>query len=461
MIWLQLSEIARMAQGRLVGDDSTVESVTTDTRALQPGQLFVALAGPRFDGHDFVAGLDPTQAAGALLAREMRTSLPRVVVDDTLTALQRLAAAWRRQSKATVVALTGSNGKTTVKEMIAAILIEEGEVLATRGNLNNHIGVPLTLLSIRPKHAFAVVEMGANHAGEIAALTAIAKPDIALVTNAGAAHLEGFGSIDGVARAKGEIFAGLGDYGTAVINADDAYADYWRSRVEARTCLTFGLDANADVSARGIDDQTLHLVTPAGDTKIRLALPGRHNVRNALAAAAVAIAAGSGLVSIRTGLEKVTQVRGRLVPREGVHGARLLDDSYNANPGSFAAALEVLIAQPGAHWLVLGDMAELGASGEALHRMVGDLARDSHVARLFALGKLSRAAADAFGAGAAHFESRAALIEALHDALGADASAGINVLIKGSRSMRMEQVVEALLDNGKPRTPGAEHDHAA
>ncbi|MBA2491479.1 MAG: UDP-N-acetylmuramoyl-tripeptide--D-alanyl-D-alanine ligase, partial [Gammaproteobacteria bacterium] len=437
MSWLQLSDIARLAQGRLVGDDSAVASVTTDTRALQPGQLFVALAGPRFDGHDFVAELDPTQAAGALVACEMRTSLPRIVVDDTLTALQRLSAAWRRQSKATVVALTGSNGKTTVKEMIAAILKQEGEVLATRGNLNNHIGVPLTLLSMRPNHAFAVVEMGANHPGEIAVLTAIIDPDIALVINAAAAHLEGFGSIEGVARAKGEIFAGLGDDGAAVINADDAYADYWRSRVGARKCLTFGLDAKADVSARSIDEQDLHVTTPAGDIKIRLSLPGRHNVRNALAAAAVAIAAGASLASIRTGLEKITQVRGRLVPRDGMHGARLLDDSYNANPGSFAAALEVLVAQPGAHWLVLGDMAELGASGEALHRMVGELARDAGVARLFALGALSQAAADAFGTGAAHFDSHAALVEALHDALGAGADNNGTILIKGSRSMCM------------------------
>jgi len=215
------------------------------------------------------------------------------------------------------------------------------------------------------------------------------------------------------------------------------------------------------VSARSIDEQDLHVTTPAGDIKIRLSLPGRHNVRNALAAAAVAIAAGASLASIRTGLEKITQVRGRLVPRDGMHGARLLDDSYNANPGSFAAALEVLVAQPGAHWLVLGDMAELGASGEALHRMVGELARDAGVARLFALGALSQAAADAFGTGAAHFDSHAALVEALHDALGAGADNNGTILIKGSRSMCMEQVVEALLDNGKPRTPGAEHDHAA
>ncbi|MBA3732608.1 MAG: UDP-N-acetylmuramoyl-tripeptide--D-alanyl-D-alanine ligase, partial [Gammaproteobacteria bacterium] len=313
MNWLQLSDVARLGQGRLIGDDAAVESLTTDTRAMRPGQLFVALAGPRFDGHDFVAGLDSTQAAGALVAREMRISLPHIVVDDTLTALQRIAMAWRQQTQAKVIALTGSNGKTTVKEMIAAILKQEGEVLATRGNLNNHFGVPLTLLSIRSNHAFAVVEMGANHPGEIAALTAITKPDIALVTNAAAAHLEGFGSIEGVAKAKGEIFAGLGDDGAAVINVDDAYADYWRSRVRARTCLTFGLDTKADVSARKIDDRTLHVATPAGAIKIRLALPGGHNVRNALAAAAVAIAAGASLASIRTGLEKVTQVRGRLV----------------------------------------------------------------------------------------------------------------------------------------------------
>ncbi|MGH8501826.1 MAG: UDP-N-acetylmuramoyl-tripeptide--D-alanyl-D-alanine ligase [Gammaproteobacteria bacterium] len=461
MSWLRLSEIARLVQGRLVGADAAVESVTTDTRRLESNQLFVALAGPRFDGHDFLPGLGSTQAAGALVAREVQTSLPQILVEDTLNALQRFAAAWRRRANATVVGLTGSNGKTTVKEMIAAILGQEGQVLATCGNLNNHIGVPLTLLSIRPDHAFAVIEMGANHPGEIAALTAITRPEVALVTNAAAAHLEGFGSIEGVARAKGEIFTGLREGGTAVVNADDAYVDYWRRLNAGRTCLTFGLEHKADVYARAVVGQTLHVVTPAGDTDVQLPLVGRHNLRNALAAAAVASAVGANVASIKAGLEKVTQVHGRLVPRAGIHGARLLDDSYNANPGSFAAALEVLVAAPGTHWLVLGDMAELGANGEALHRMVGELARDSHIARLFALGKLSRAAVSAFGTGGQWFETHAALITAVRGEIGADVGANINILVKGSRSMRMEQVVEALLSAGAPRPPGAEHEHVA
>lgn len=445
-----------MARGRLIGAGAEVESITTDTRALGAGQLFVALTGPRFDGHDFIVNAETAQAAGVMVTREVATSVPQILVDDTLKGLQRLATAWRSRLKLPVIALTGSNGKTTVKEMIAAILAREGQVLATKGNLNNHIGVPLTLLSIRDHHRCAVVEMGANHPGEIAALTAIARPDIALITNAAAAHLEGFGSVEGVARAKGEIFQGLHEGAIAIINADDVYADYWRRLVSGRKCLTFGLDQAADVRGRR-ENGSLQILTPAGEFEVRLPLPGQHNARNALAAVAVAIAANIGVVSIKSGLESVTQVHGRLVMRRGKRDARLLDDSYNANPDSLAAALEVLAAQPHERWLVLGDMAELGADGEVMHAKAGELARSSGVARLYAFGPLSQAAAAAFGAGAAHFKTHPALIRAL----GAEMHAGVSLLIKGSRSMRMEKVVEALLADNATLTPGAEQEHAA
>lgn len=457
MSWLSLSQIAHLAQGRLIGADAEVESIVTDTRALSAGQLFVALKGLNFDGHDFIVNAEAARAAGVMVAREVSVSLSQIRVDDTLKALQRLATAWRNRLRLSVIALTGSNGKTTVKEMIAAILAYEGQVSATQGNLNNHIGVPLTLLSIRNHHRYAVVEMGANHPGEIALLTAITRPDIALITNAAAAHLEGFGSIEGVARAKGELFQGLCEDGTAVINADDAYANYWRTVVGRHKCLTFGLDQAADVCAQDMNG-ALQVLTPVGEFEVRLPLLGRHNRRNALAATAVAVAAGIGVAAIKTGLESIGQVRGRLVLRQGKRGVRLLDDSYNANPDSVAAALEVLATQPGEQWLVLGDMAELGINGEVLHARAGELARTLGIERLYTLGPLSQAAAAAFGAAGAHFDTHAALI----NALSAELRTGVTILIKGSRSMRMEKVVEALLaDDDKAHTPDAEQEYAA
>jgi UDP-N-acetylmuramoyl-tripeptide--D-alanyl-D-alanine ligase len=457
MSWLSLAEIASIAGGRLIGADAAVESVVTDTRALTPGQLFVALKGPHFDGHDFAGSKEVANATGVMVSREVSISLPQIVVDDTLSALQRLAVAWREQLNLIIVGLTGSNGKTTVKELIAAILSREGPVLATRGNYNNHIGVPLTLLSIRAHHRHTVVEMGANHSGEIAALTKMTRPDVALITNAAAAHLEGFGSIEGVAKAKGEIFQGLHERGTAVINADDVYADYWRTLTGRSKRLTFGIEHAADLRWRAAGGGISCMTTPLGEVEVRLPLQGRHNMLNALAATGVAIAAGAGLGSIKIGLESVTQVRGRLVMREGKQGARLLDDSYNANPGSLAVALEVLAQQPGEHWLVLGNMGELGPNSEILHGQAGELARASGVTRLYALGSLSKAAAAAFGIGASHFDSHTALI----DALSADMRAGVSLLIKGSRCMRMEAVVEALLAGDATRTPDAEQEHAA
>jgi UDP-N-acetylmuramoyl-tripeptide--D-alanyl-D-alanine ligase len=424
----------------LVGEDGPVASLSTDTRTLQAGQLFVALQGPRFDAHERVLAGKAARAAGVMVSRRLDTPLAQVLVDDTQAALTRLAAAWRERVSTPVVGLTGSNGKTTVKEMIAAILSREGPVYATRGNLNNHIGVPLTLSALRPHHAYAVVEMGANHPGEIAALTRMVRPHIALITNAAAAHLEGFGDLEGVARAKGEIFEGLSQTGVGVINADDAFADHWRARLGDRDWVGFGFSKTAQVQGEWGPQGALRIQTPVAALRLRLPLAGRHNAMNALAAIAVAHALGVDLGQAVRALEACTPVAGRLTPYAGIRGVSILDDSYNANPASLRAALEVLVARRGPHWLVLGDMGELGADAERLHGEAGVAAREAGVARLLALGPLSRAAVAAFGATASHFQA----VEELIAALRAELEPGVSVLVKGSRAMHMERVVEAL-----------------
>jgi len=438
MMILSLSEIAARVGGDLVGPDVLAEGVSTDTRNLQHGQLFVALTGPNYDGHGFIS--DDLPAAGVMVSRALPTRLSQVVVDDTRLALGRLARSWRQSLPVTVIALTGSNGKTTVKEMLSAIAREQAPTLSTRGNLNNDIGVPLTLLQMARNHRYAVVEMGANHRGEIAYLTDLARPDVALITNAGPAHLEGFGSIEGVSRAKGEIFAGLGEQGVAVINADDAYADYWRGLNAERRVIHFGLEHPAEVSGTWQAPGSLRLSLNGREHALELAFPGRHNAMNALAAAAAALAADIPEEAILRGLARVHPVSGRLVVVPGLSGSLLLDDSYNANPASTLAALEVLAGYQGERCLALGDMGELGEDADDLHAEVGHRARALGIEHLYATGPLSRYAVDAFGAGGQHHADREALIEALRPMLGAH----LTVLIKGSRSQRMEQVVQAL-----------------
>ena len=357
-----------------------------------------------------------------------------------------LAAAWRARHTMPLVAVTGSNGKTTVKEMIAAILAQRGPLLVTQGNLNNDIGVPLSLLRLDPAHRHAVIEMGANHSGEIAYLTRIARPTVALITNAGPAHLEGFGGIEGVAHAKGEIYQGLSADGIAVVNADDVYAPLWRELVGAHRMMTFGLKNLSDVRAEWRAEaggSLLQLSTPAGGVQIKLPLPGRHNVMNALAAAAAALAAGAALADIKNGLEAMQPVHGRLEPAPGINGAELIDDTYNANPASLQAALDVLAACATRKWLVLGDMGELGEDAAALHEQAGEKARAAGVEALYATGVLSCHAVRTFGAGALHFANHTGLIAALTKQLEHE-TGGVTILIKGSRSARMEDVVAAL-----------------
>ena len=447
MIRLSTVEAAGVIGGVWQGPAVALAGVFSDTRKVLPGALFVALTGPRFDGHDFVAPALAAGAAAAVIKRAERArfqGLPVIAVDDPRRALGALAAYWRRRMSATVLAITGSNGKTTVKAMLTAILRQSDSVLATPGNWNNDIGLPLTLCGLTPTHRFAVIEMGANHAGEIAGLTAIAAPDVGLVNNAGPAHLEGFGSLDGVADAKGELYAGLPERSVAVINADDAYAEQWRAGAGQRRIVSFSARGRADCAVTGhapaAPAQPL-MLTIAGDPWwVALRYPGRHNVMNALAAAAMAHAVGVPGERIARGLAAATPVDGRLSRRPGPAGAQIYDDSYNANPASVQAGMVTLRALPGETWVVLGDMAELGEAAEYWHRVLGRFARQQGVARLFTIGALSRLAAAAFGDGAQHFERRDALIAALRSQLGA----GVNCLIKGSRSAGMERVVEAL-----------------
>ena len=441
MIHFRLDELATPLGARLSGPSVAFQGVSTDSRVVNPGELFVALEGDRFDGHGFVKDAVARGAAAVMVRHGDHVGVPALVVDDTRRALGALARHWRRRCTARVAAITGSNGKTTVKEMLGAILRQVAPTLVTRGNLNNDIGVPLTLFRLAEDDRFAVVEMGANHGGEIATLAAIAEPDVGVVTNAGPSHLEGFGSIDGVARGKGEMFEGLDAEGTAVINADDAYADLWRQLAGARSVVDFGIDAPAAVKAwPAAPGQPVCINLPTGTVSVHLPVPGRHNLMNALAAAAVASALDVPLEAIRSGLEGVSPVAGRLNRRSGVAGSTVLDDTYNANPASLAAGLEVLAAAQGERWLVLGDMGELGADGAALHADAGRRARVAGVGRLFAVGPLSAEAAAAFGAGAQHFHDQPALIDALREALTGD----VTVLVKGSRSMGMERVVQAL-----------------
>jgi UDP-N-acetylmuramoyl-tripeptide--D-alanyl-D-alanine ligase len=446
----RLSFLAQACGGRLAGADCEFGAVSIDSRTLAPGDLFVAIRGERFDGHDFAAGARDRGACALLVSRPLPIELPQVVVDDTLAALAQGAAAWRREFTVPLVGVGGSNGKTTTKELLAAILRRRGPTLATHGNLNNHIGVPLTLFRLDPSHGSAVIEMGANHAGEIAALVAIAAPTVGLVTNAGAEHLEGFGSLEGVARAEGEMFAGLAQDATAVVNADDAFAPLWREMCTAGRMLTFGHRRDADFRARnvacGIEGGAwmtrFDLVTPAGEVEVRLGLSGLHNVLNAAGAAAAAFAAGAGPADIAAGLADVRPVRGRLQLRAARHGAWVIDDSYNANPTSALAGLEVLGSVEGERWLVLGEMAELGEHAASGHVEVGRAARQQGVTQLFAMGPMALHAVEAFGHGGRWFPDAEALVAALATSL----HPGVVLLVKGSRVNRLERVVEALAE---------------
>jgi len=441
--WNLLS-IAEAVQGTLVGDNITVTGVTTDTRSAVSGELFLALQGPNFDGHDYVEQAEKKGVAAVLVAHEISTSLPQIIVADTRIALGKLAHAWRMQFSIPVIAITGSNGKTTVKEISTSILSQQHNVLATKGNLNNDIGVPLTLLRLGAEHSAAVIEMGANHPNEIEYLTHIAKPTVAVITNAGSAHLEGFGDLDGVAKAKGEIFSSLDEKGTAIINKDDEFCDYWLSLRKDNSISTFGLNPDADFSANRKDKQII-ISTPDGNVSANFQLPGEHNISNALAAAAACSAAGTSRDDVKKGLEAMQAVSGRLQPRRGKAGSRIIDDTYNANPGSLRVALQVLKEYPGEHLLALGDMGELGDASEKLHLDAGQQARESGVNKLYAIGKFGKFSAQSFGENGYVFEDQPSMISEIGNHLADD----VTLLVKGSRVMKMENIVNALAVNGE------------
>lgn len=433
------------------GADPLFTAVGSDSRNVKPGELFVALRGARFDAHQYLAAAQAAgavaamvDAAGAALAPQ---DLPLIVVDDTQQGLTQLASVWRSRFDLPLLALTGSSGKTTVKEMLAAVLREgagnDAAVLATRGNLNNEIGVPLTLLELRAEHRYAVIELGMNHAGEISRLTRLARPRVALINNAGRAHIEYLGSEEAIARAKGEIFEGLAADGIAVINADDAYAALWKQLSNKNKSLLFGLERFAEVRARyklHPQHSVIHFDTPAGTLSATLDAPGLHNVRNALAACAGAIALQVPVAAIAAGLSRYSGVKGRLQRKTASGGAMLIDDTYNANPESMRAAIDVLAGVPGLRLLIVGDMGELGTRAAACHAEVGAYARACGIEQLYALGEHSAQTVAAFGAGARHFSQLDALLEAAR----AQLAPGLTILVKGSRFMQMERVVEAL-----------------
>ncbi|UST78862.1 UDP-N-acetylmuramoyl-tripeptide--D-alanyl-D-alanine ligase [Pseudomonas siliginis] len=443
---LTLSELTNALEARLIGADASFDGVSIDSRAIQPGQLFIALTGPRFDGHDYLNDVAGKGAVAVLVEREVADSaLPQLLVKDTRQALGQLGALNRAAFTQPVAAVTGSSGKTTVKEMLASILRTRGPVLATRGNLNNDLGVPLTLIELAPEHTSAVIELGASRLGEIAYTVGLTKPHVAILNNAGTAHVGEFGGPEKIVEAKGEIIEGLAADGIAVLNLDDKAFGIWRARAAGRQVLTFALsnsEANFHASdlatdARGCPAFNLH--TPEGSERVQLNLLGTHNVANALAAAAAAHALGVSLFGIATGLGAVQPVKGRTVAQLAKNGMRVIDDTYNANPTSMCAAVDILAGFSGRTVLVLGDIGELGDWAEQGHRDVGEYARGK-VSALYAVGPNMVHAVNAFGEQAQHFGTQAELIQAL----AAEQDTNTTILIKGSRSAAMENIVAAL-----------------
>ena len=452
-VTMDLVAAAKAMNGSLNGDNATFVGVSTDSRKIGQGQLFIALRGDSFDGHDFVATAKERGAVAAVVDSAAPPSLqdiglPLLVVADTRLALGDLAAAWRSGFSLPVIAVTGSNGKTTTKEMIASILHSAygDAVLATQGNLNNDIGLPLTLLNLDAAHRAAIIEMGMNHPGEIAYLARIAQPTVALVTNAQRAHLEGMGTIDMIASEKGSVFVALDAQGVAVFNADDQWADLWRTQCGGKRIMNYAFDRQAAVTGRYVGhglENRLEISVGAERAEVSLALPGAHNARNALGAATAALAAGIPLKAVCAGLTAFKGVKGRLQRRSSVLGAVVLDDTYNANPDSVRAGIDVLAATVGKKILVLGDMGEIGDMTGQFHDEVGGYAKSQGIDRLLAFGEHSALAAHNFGAGGQHFKKIESLIETLNSEMTPEAT----VLIKGSRFMRMERVSDAVCND--------------
>ena len=449
MIPLQTKEIAQLVQGQLVGADIQIQSVSTDSRNINQGDLFIALKGPNFDGHQFAADVIAKGAVALIVEQQQDVAVPQIIVADTRLALGALGAAVKHKVNPKSVAVTGSVGKTTVKEMMAAILDRIGNVLATAGNFNNDIGAPLTLLRLTEQHQYAVMELGANHLGEIAYTSSLVKPEVSIITNVAAAHLEGFGDLFGVARAKGEIYGSLGADGVAIVPLDSEFSGYWLKRLQDKKVLTFSSTQAADFCAEHIvlNEQgcaSFDLVCPQGRIFIQLVLPGKHNVANALAAAAATLTLGASLTDVQLGLAAMKPVKGRINVTQASDKLRLIDDTYNANSESTKAAIDLLATYPGFRVLVFGDMGELGADARLYHEEVGLYAKQKGINLLFTLGVLSQSASDLFNGQGAHFSSRQQLIQKLSPIL--DEQSDATVLVKGSRSAKMELVVQDLLE---------------
>jgi UDP-N-acetylmuramoyl-tripeptide--D-alanyl-D-alanine ligase len=442
VIPLKLTELAALLGCAPPSAEAEIIDIVTDSRKVNPGTLFAALPGNRVDGHDFSDIAVRLGAVALLVNRPVEVEVPQLVVDDTLVALGKIAGLLRDRLDPAVVGITGSNGKTTVKEMVNSILKLQGEVLSTAGNYNNELGLPLTLFGLEEQHRYAVLEMGASKSGDIEYLAGIARPDVGLVNNIAPAHLEGFGSVENVAMAKGEMFAGLAPDGWAVMNADEPWLEPWRDMNTAANVITFGASDGSDVRLEKEQEGGGRIVTPNGTLELRLDLPGRHNLINAAAATAIALSLGIDMELIRQGLERVEPVPGRLNLLHTAAGWTVIDDTYNANPASLYSALQVLAGIPGEPWLVLGDMKELGMDSNKMHREVGENAKFMGVRRLFATGEMSMHTVDAFGRGGEHFESRDGLVKSVCRHI----RPGVNCLVKGSRSMGMETVVEAILE---------------
>ena len=450
---MKLSQLAEELDGELKGEDLMFSSISTDTRSLIKEDLYLALVGENFDGNSFVEEAEKKGACAAITSRDVDAGIPTLRVADTHLALREIARLTRLRSTAKVVALTGSQGKTTVKEMLGAILGNSADCLATEANFNNTIGVPLTLLRVEERHKYIVIEMGADCAGEIAFSVSATQPDVALITNASPAHIEGFGSLDGIVRAKGEIIEGLKKDGVLVLNGDDAHVDDWIARAGDKKKVLFSYNNTsgaaeyyaADVEFQKDGTSHFNLITPAGKQVIRINFLGKHNVLNAVAAAAVAIETGVSLEDVAQGLAGLNPVKGRLSKFVGINGCVIIDDSYNASPGSFSAAIDVLASVPGRTILVAGDMKELGAETDSAHAFVGEYAAKAGVTELWAVGEKSKLMVAAFKAKGRHFSSKDELLQALISIAGSE----MTVLIKGSRAARMDDIVMALKSDGE------------
>ena len=443
---MKLSDAAKILNGELKGEDAIFYGASTDTRSIQAGQLFFAWKGDKHDAHNFLDSIEAQGAIGAIVERYTPSvNISQIVVKDSQKALGILAKEWKKQWKGTAIALTGSNGKTTLKEMIASILREKGQTLATEGNYNNHVGCPLTVLKLTDQHEYAVIEMGANHFEEIRYLTKIVQPNVAIVNNAGPCHLEGFGSIEGVAKAKGEIFEGLAKDGIAIINADDDYAKYWLGINTDHKIMTFGIRNDADVMAKNIQKQSFELVIHGESIHVNLSLVGVHNILNACAAAAATYSVGVTLAEIKQGLENLHCVKGRLEKIQLSPNHILINDAYNGNPASLKAGIDALEGIADHTWLVLGDMRELGDLAVSMHEDCGQYAKVKGFDQLLALGELSQKSAEAFGEGGRHFTSHDDIIATLQENLKAIQNESVAILVKGSNSMKMFVVAEAMM----------------